>query len=70
MQVKFFHHVECTDLIRHRAKFDQVQQQLNEMCAQPSESTAGCRKMECCLMSYTTPCGTAFQIFDTELSLA
>ena len=69
MQVKFFHGIECAELIRDRAKFNEVQRQLNEMCCQPSESIAGRRKMECCLMSYSTPCGKAYQIFDTELSL-
>jgi len=63
VQVKFFHGVEPVELIRHRTKFDQVQQQLNDV-------TAGPRRMECCLMSYSVPCGKAYQIFDTELSLA
>jgi len=69
-QVKFFHGIEPIELIRHRAKFNEVQQQLNELCSRPSEATAGRRRMECCLMSYSTPCGKAYQIFDTELTLA
>ena len=72
MQVKFFHGVEPVELIRHRAKFSRVQQQLSDMChRRPVEAATGRhRQMECCLMSYSTPCGKGYQIFDTELSLA
>jgi len=72
LQVKFFHGVEPVELIRHRAKFSRVQQQLSDMChRRPVEAATGRhRQMECCLMSYSTPCGKGYQIFDTELSLA
>jgi len=70
--VKFFHGVQPTELMRNRAKFDQLQQRLNQMtdASLQQDGSFARRKMECCLKSFNAPCGKAFQIFDTELSLA
>ena len=69
-QVKFFNGVEASELVRHRDKFHQILQQLNQLCSRPSLVATGHGKMDCCLMSYSTPCGKAYQIVDTQLSLA
>jgi len=79
-QIRFF---DCApvDLLRSPNRYHEIVKKLNLMCfgqcvikdiqnaGALDQSLFGPQKMECCLMSYHTSCGIAYQMFDTTFAV-